>query len=214
MKGSGFLNSSFITHHSSFRTMLFIQSNSLALSPEEGERLRLLEALAGRGLKPLIRSARREVFGALAGGVSGAELERVCAAHAGAMGKGAYTPGELFVGGDCLLALVFGADGETAACVVYDLSTSAPLARLERFCRDVQEALSSIRVEENASDTSSESQALLPLWRPRARGAQQGLARFTAIQPEEFVRAAAALRGGRELARASEMLEERAVRDF
>ena len=37
--------------------------------------------------------------------------------------------GELFVGGDCLLALVFEAGGETAACVVYDLNTAAPLGR-------------------------------------------------------------------------------------
>jgi hypothetical protein len=200
--------------------MLFIQSNSLALSPDEGGRLRLLDALAGRGLKPLIRSTRRRLFRALAGRpdespeAAAAELERACAGHAGAAGKGAYTPGELFGGGDCLLALVFDAGGgETAASVVYDLNTAEPLARLERFCRDVHEALGSVRGE-SAEASSSESQALLPLWRSRARGAQHGLARFTAIQPEEFVRAGAALRGGRELARASEMLEERAARDF
>src|SRR5919112_117691 len=125
--------------------MLFIQSNSLALSPDEGGRLRLLDALAEKGLKPLVRPTRRRLFRTLAG--------------------------------------------------------------------DVPEALGSVR-EESASASESESQASLPLWRPRARGAQHGLARFTAIQPEEFVRAAAALRGGRELVRASEMLEERDVRDF
>jgi hypothetical protein len=193
--------------------MLFIQSNILSLTPDEGERLRLLDALAEKGLKPLLRSTRRQLFRTLAAHPEEAsELERVCAEHAGAAGKGAYTPGELFGGGDCLLALVFGADGgETAASVVYDLRTAEPLARLERFCRDVHEALSAVR-EETASE--SESQSLLPLWRARARGAGQGLSRFTAIQPEAFVRAAAALRGGRELARASEMLEARAVRDF
>lgn len=196
--------------------MLFIQSNSLALTLDEGERLRLLDALKEKGLKPLLRSTRRQLFRALAGRVEdiseAAELERLCAEHAGAAGKGAYTPGELFGGGDCLLALVFGAPGgETAASVVYDLGTAEPLARLERFCRDVHEALGPFGSE---TEPSAESQALLPLWRPRARGAGQGLARFTASQPEEFVRAAAALRGGRELARASEMLEERDVRDF
>ena len=191
--------------------MLFIQSNTLALSLGEGERLRLLEALAEKGLKPLIRSTRRHIFGALA--VDAAELERLCVEHAAAVGKRAYTPGELFGGGDCLLALVFGEGGETAASVVYSIQTAEPLARLERFCQDVHEALGSVRVE-TAAASSTEAQALLPLWRPRARGAQNGLARFMAIQPEEFVRAAAALRGGRELARASEMLEERAVRDL
>jgi hypothetical protein len=128
--------------------MLFIQSNSLALSLEEERRLRLLDALAERGLKPLVRSTRRQLFRALVAGVDetseaeAAELERACAGRAGVAGRGAYTPGELFNGGDCLLTLVFGADGgETAASIVYDLSTAEPLARLDRFCRDVQEGL-------------------------------------------------------------------------
>ncbi len=193
--------------------MLFIQSKSLTLTLDEGERLRLLDALAGKGLKPLLRSTRRQLFSTLAAREDeAAELERACAEQASAAGKSAYTPGELFGGGDCLLALVFGAQGgETAASVVYDLNTAEPLGRLERFCREVDEALGAFR---NETESSAGSQALLPLWRPRARGAGHGLARFTAIQPEEFVRAAAAMRGGRELARASEMLEERDVRDF
>src|SRR5215208_4347194 len=122
--------------------MLFIQSNSLAHAPDEGGRLRLLDALAERGLKPLLRPTRQYIFSTLAGDASAAELERLCAEHTGRVGKGAHTPGELFGGGDCLLALVFGADGgETAASVVYDLNTAEPLARLARFCRDVHEAL-------------------------------------------------------------------------
>src|ERR1044072_610386 len=199
--------------------MLFIQSNSLALSlaPGEAGPPPRLGAVAEKGLKPLQRSTRQQLFRTLAGHTSdAAALERVCAEHTAAAGKGAYTPGELFNGGDCLLALVFGAEGgETAASVVYDLQTAEPLARLERFCRDVHEALGAVRDATAAeSETAPESQALLPLWRPRARGTGHGLARFTAIPPEEFVRAAAALRGGRGLARASEMLEERDVRDF
>ena len=83
--------------------MLFIQSNSLALSPDEGGRLRLLDALAGRGLAPLVRSRRRRIFGALVGdgsAAAAAELERACAARGGggAGGQVAYTPGELFRG--------------------------------------------------------------------------------------------------------------------
>jgi hypothetical protein len=196
--------------------MLFIQSNSLALAPDEGERLRLLDALGERGLAPLLRGARRRLFGALAGGggaAEAAELERACAARGGAGGRVVYTPGELFGGGDCLLALVFGAEkAETTASVVYDLRTAEPLARLERFCRDVQEALGAIR--QGTAATRPEAPASPTLWRPRARTSQQGLARFAAIQPAEYVRAAAALRGGRELARASELLEARVVRDF
>src|SRR5205085_3411943 len=136
--------------------MLFIQSNSLALSPDEGERLRLLEVLAAKGLKPLVRSTRQYIFRALAADASEgatAELERLCAEHTRAAGKGAYTPGELFGGDDCLLALVFGEDGETAASIVYDIQTAEPLARLERFCHDVQEALGSVRAETAAASS-------------------------------------------------------------
>src|SRR4051794_18444560 len=139
--------------------MLFIQSNSLALSPGEGERLRLLAALTGKGLKPLIRSAREHAFGALAGGaVEAAELEHACAEHAAASGKGAYPPGDLFNGGACLLALVFGAAGETPASVVYALPPAEPLPRLGRFCRDVHEALASAHGGADSS-APSDSQA-------------------------------------------------------
>ena len=202
--------------------MLFIRSNSLALSLTAGERLRLLDALAERGFTPLIRSARRHLFRALveravgAAGVPSAasELERTCAAHRDAGGRGAYAPGDLFCDGDCVFALVFGpGEGILTASVVYDLDTAAPLARLERFCDEVGAALAAVR-EGEATPAVTEEQAALPLWRPREGGLPLGLARFTALQPAEFVRAGAALRGGRELARASELLEERAVRDF
>ena len=119
--------------------MLFIQSNSLALSPAGGERLRLLDALAARGLAPLVRTARRRLFQSLVvqaveeGEVAAAasELERECAARRESRGDVAYAPGDLFCDGDCVLALVFGPGGGDAltACVVYDLDTSEPLAR-------------------------------------------------------------------------------------
>ncbi|HEX8499727.1 MAG TPA: hypothetical protein VF659_03980 [Pyrinomonadaceae bacterium] len=206
--------------------MLFIQSNTRALSLAGGERLRLLDALAASGLKPLVRSARRHLFrslvaGAAAGGeveAAASELERVCAERGGAEGEAAYAPGELFCDGDCVLALVFGAgDGPGAAgslnaSVIYDLDTAEPLARLGRFCRDVQAALDSIKVGAPAAD--SEPRPDLPVWRPRGGRGPQGLARFVSAQPPDFVRAAGALRGGRELARASELLEERDVREF
>src|SRR5919206_442629 len=114
--------------------MLFIQSNSLALSLDEGERLRLLDALAERGLKPLLRSARRRLFQSLVARVvpaseaapAASQLERECVAR-GIPGGDAYTPGELFCEGDCVLALVFGrgaSAGDVTASVVYDLDTA------------------------------------------------------------------------------------------
>ena len=202
--------------------MLFIQSNTQTLSLAGEERLRLLDALAASGRRPLLRSARRSLFrslveSAVEGGEvesAASELELLCAARGGAQEGVAYAPGELFCDGDCVLALVFGdgdAGGTLAASVVYDLDTAEPLSRLERFCREVQAALDSIKADAPAGDAP---QSGLPLWRSRGGRTPQGLARFVSTQPPDFVRAAAALRGGRELARASELLEAREVREF
>jgi hypothetical protein len=203
--------------------MLFIQSNSLALSLNKGERLRLLDALAAGGLTPLIRSARRRFFqlltaqGGDAAFVANAasELERECAARQESGEEVAYTPGELFCADDCVLSLVFGESAEEGvrAIVVYSVETAEPLTRLDRFCRDVRAALIEIREEQGAA-SATESKAEPPGWQTRAGRLPQGLARFVAMQPADFVRAAAAFRGGRELTRASELLEEHSVRSF
>src|SRR5215213_8045836 len=202
--------------------MLFIQSNTQALSLTDEGRVRLLDALAASGRRPLLRDARRRLFrslveSAVAGGeveAAATSLELSCAARGGAHEGTAYAPGELFCESDCVLALVFneaGASGTLAASVVYDLDTAEPLARLERFCREVQAALDSLGTDASSGEAPHPDS---PLWRPRGGRAPQGLARFVSAQPPDFVRAAAALRGGRELARASELLEEREVREF
>lgn len=190
--------------------MLLIQTNSLSLSPNAAERLRLLDALASKGTRPLIRSARQRFFQLLAprGGPTAEEMEGECAAGQEAAGGAHYTPGELFCAGDCVLSLVFGTGAEDAvkAGVIYDVHTAAPLNRLERFCQDVLAA--------SAASPREDTAARLALWKPGSgRSLPRGLARFIASQPAGFVRAAA-LRGGREMRRASELMEERSVRTF
>jgi hypothetical protein len=203
--------------------MLFIRSDSLTISLADGERLRLLDALEARGLSPLIRAARRHFFQSLAGPTEdsaraaqeAAELESVCAsAHESERGR-PYTPGDLFCAGDCVLYLVFGGDdaGGLSAGLIYDIETAEPLAKLERFCRDVREALTDIKGAD-ALTTQAGHSTELARRRSQPGSAPRGLARFMALQPDDFVRAAAAFRGGRELARASELLEARAVRQF
>jgi hypothetical protein len=200
--------------------MLFIRSDSLPISLADAERLRLLDALAARGLNPLIRAARRHFFQSLAGRAedsahAAGEIESVCAsAHEAERGM-PYTPGDLFCAGDCVLYLVFGGDdaGGLSAGLVYDIETAEPLARLERFCRVVREALTDIKGTEALTTQAAHSTELARLG-SQPGGAPRGLARFMALQPDDFVRAAAAFRGGRELARASELMEERAVRQF
>jgi hypothetical protein len=223
--------------------MLFIQSNTLALSLDEGERLRLLDALRERGLAPLIRSSRRRCFALLMSGVKDdalveaafAEFERECAAgrtgssqtETGGNSATAYTPGEIFCAGDAVLYLTFSgasassSEGLTTG-IVYSVDTTEPLTKLDRFCRDVREALIKTRSKTGRTTTgqgSDESAAVeelseLPCWKTRMTRAPQGLARFIAIQPTDFA-VAAKLRGGaRELMRASELLEEGTVRQF
>ncbi|HEV2803117.1 MAG TPA: hypothetical protein VGW12_21800 [Pyrinomonadaceae bacterium] len=214
--------------------MLFIQSNCLALSLDEGERLRLLDALEARGHAPLVRAARRRCFELLAKGTGAqegsvedtaavAEFERVCAAglreslHENTTGASrvaaAYTPGEIFSAGDCLFFVVFGAGGEEALTtgIVYSVETKEPLTKLDRFCRDVREAL--IRTVKGRADADEELFEL-PCWKSRAARAPQGLARFMEIQPTDFAVAAKLKGGARAFVRASELMEEGAVRGF
>ena len=202
--------------------MLFIQSNELALRANASQRLRLLDALAASGLAPLVRSARRRFFEALVGqgghaAFIAAETERECAAKQESEGGIAYTPGELFCADDCVLFLVFGdgAEDRMSAGVVYSVETAEPLAKLERFCRAVRGALIEVReAKEDASATATEQAHDIPDWHARTGAASQGLARFMAIQPAEFVRAAAVHRGARALGRASELMEDSSVRSF
>ncbi len=188
--------------------MLFIQQNTLALSPDARERVRLLDALASKGFTPLIRSSRRRFFELLApreGGPTAEELEGEYVARYESEGGAPYTPGELFRAGDCVMSLVFGARAEDGlkAGVIYDVHTAAPLNRLESFCRDVEGAAAEVLATSNEGPHAG-----LVAWKPGAgRSLPHGLARFVASQPAGFVRAAA-LRGGREVRRASELMQE------
>jgi hypothetical protein len=202
--------------------MLFIQSNSLPTSLDDDERLRLLDALDARGFSPLIRSARRRFFQLLAGRAEGsasntdeaAEIESESLFGRGSEQAVAYTPGDLFCADDCVLYIVFGEGGEgLSAGLVYDAATAEPLAKLERFCRDLREALTTVKGAEVATSQAGHSTELARRG-TRPGSPPRGLARFMALQPADFIRAAGAFRGGRELTRAAELMEERGVRLF
>lgn len=209
--------------------MLFIQSNTLEVSPDEGERLRLLEILAAGGRGPLIRAARRRSFELLFAGRgdaafverAAAELERRYAVEDGPEGGAAYTPGELFGAGDCVLFLVFGEGEGLSAGVVYNVGTAGPLSTLERFCRDVRQALMKLRqagagpaAEGGGGEFEGGTAREFPAWKARADSPPRGLARFIASQPTDFDVAAKCRGGGRELVRACELMEQHPVRLF
>lgn len=202
--------------------MLFIQSNTLAVSTDEGERLRLLEALAAGGHRPLIRAARRRSLELLLAGRgdaafverAAAEVERRYSARRETEGGAAYTPGELFGAGDGVLFLVFGAEEGLSAGVIYNVETAGPLSTLERFCRDVSAALLKVRGAGDAGEFEAHPPEGFPVWKTRADTSPQGLARFIAVQPTDFDVVAKCRGGGRELARACELMEQHPVRLF
>ena len=198
--------------------MLFIQSKSLALALTEAERLRLLDALRAKELSPLIRATRRRCFELLltarGGAAAVAEFEQECIAGRAAENDDAYSPGELFCTADCIFFLVFGAHAEegVSAGIVYSVATPEPLVKLERFCRAVSESV--IEIRQGSGGAMAETAAGCSRWQPRTRPSSQGIARFIARQPTDFAVAAKCKIGARELVRASELLEEHAVRAF
>ena len=202
--------------------MLFIQSKSLPLALTEMERLRLLDALRKQELSPLIRATRQRCFELLvaAHGEAAAfksaaeEFEQQCIATRAPDDGDAYTPGELFCTDDCIFFLVFSASAEegVSAGVVYSIATRAPLVKLERFCREVSAAVSAIR--QDSAGTPAAAAADYSHWQTRARPSAQGIARFIARQPTDFAVAAKCKIGARALVRASELMEEHAVRAF
>jgi hypothetical protein len=202
--------------------MLYLQSQTLTLSLTEGERLRLLDALRAQNFIPLIRSARRRCFELLVAGRGDAtfvesavaEFERQCFAGCATAPDSAYTTGELFCQDDCVLFLIFSASApdEVRAGVIYNVNTAAPLGRLERFCRAVRECLLARGRGEAGADVATAD--ALSRWQTHTHAATEGIARFMETQPTDFAVAAKCKLGGRQLARASELMTERAVRVF
>jgi hypothetical protein len=135
--------------------MLLIETRVAEQPVEKALRTPLLEALQGRGLVPLIRSARMRFFEQASGDAAHAnELERAVAEWTDAEGVEPYVRGDVFVSEDFAHFLVFGDESEgdgIRAGIVYDAETAEPAQRLEAFCRSVAEAL-----EEAARDARKE----------------------------------------------------------
>ncbi|MDT5295047.1 MAG: hypothetical protein QOJ76_1927 [Acidobacteriota bacterium] len=125
--------------------MLFVESRTADRVVEKHLRTPLLEALQERGFVPLIRAARLHFFEQAASGAERArDLERAVSERADAEGEEPYVRGDVFCTDDLVHFLIFG-DGfggaGLRAGIVYDAETDAPAAKLEAFCRSVQDAL-------------------------------------------------------------------------
>src|SRR5437868_13737077 len=172
--------------------MLFIESRLLDYAVAEATRLKLLAELPAEAFAPLIGPMRRRCFELLAaasaerGRVGLAdELESESANWQLTMGRGAYTPGELFCGGDHILFLIFSDPGQQVvqAGIIFNIETIEPLRRLDLFCQLVRDSLLKLS-EEHTSPTSPRPD--VPAWVAKRNSAPQSLARFIAMQDDEF----------------------------
>ncbi|HKG15682.1 MAG TPA: hypothetical protein VKB12_20345 [Pyrinomonadaceae bacterium] len=197
--------------------MLLIETRVAEQSVEKGLRTPLLEALQGRGLAPLIRTARMRFFEQAAGDAAHAqELERAVARWTDAEGIDPYVRGDVFCSDDFAHFIVFGDESEGGglrAGIVYDAETAEPARRLEEFCRSVAEAY-----EETARGCGgAENGAAVPRveWRRREGRSQEVFKRFGS----QGVAGEASAPGARgamtaERIRAVEILEDADARGF
>jgi hypothetical protein len=126
--------------------MLFVETRRLNQHVDGATRTLLLEKLQGRGLEPLVRSARLHLYElALAGANRAHDMESAVAARTEIEGDSPYVRGDLFCADDHAHFLIFAdANGEQRglrAGIVYEPDTAAPREKLEAFCRNVSDAL-------------------------------------------------------------------------
>jgi len=124
--------------------MLFLESKSLNHLVNADGRTRLLQDLQARDMVPLIRSHRLRCFEdvLLAPGHAD-ELESALSRSTESTLSEPYTRGDLFCFSDYILFLVFEDDDYIRAGIVYEARTAEPFRKLDSFCNEVRNLLSS-----------------------------------------------------------------------
>ena len=202
--------------------MLLIETRVAEQSVEKGLRTPLLEALQGRGLVPLIRTARVSFFEHAAGDADHArELERAVAEWTDAEGIEPYVRGDVFCSEDFAHFLIFADEsegGRLRAGIVYDAETAEPARRLEEFCRNVTEAYEEAarRAENGAANEQNGANATRVEWRRREGRSQEVFRRFGSAADAPEATSSTGVRGAMtaERMRAVEILEDSDARGF
>jgi hypothetical protein len=191
--------------------MLFIETKSSDRGVECGARLALLEKLQEKGLTPLIRSTRQNCYEqALLGPDRVTEMEREVAAWTEAEDDCAYVRGDVFCFEDFVLFLIFGEDRDEGAGmragIVYGAEMLEPMKKLDAFCRNVADALESVRTAGGNGGAPGEIE-----WRRREPGprAPGESARLVGAESDS---AAGVRKVEAASARALELLEDAEVR--
>jgi hypothetical protein len=165
--------------------MLFVESRVLDHQVEGARRTALLEKLEDRGLTPLVRTARLNLFElALLKSDRARELEAAVAARMEGEGDAPYVRGELYCFRDYAHFIIFGdADGGAAgvrAGIVFETETADPAQKLEEFCQNVTDSLRLARVGAAAQGANGSGAAGDSEWRARASNVPESFARFAA----------------------------------
>ena len=207
--------------------MLLIETRIAEQSIEKSLRTPMLEALEGRGLVPLIRSARMRFYEQAAGDAARAkELESAVARWTDAEGVEPYVRGDVFCSEDFAHFLVFADESEGGASlragIVYDAETTEPARRLEAFCRSVSETLeeaargASAEGARNGGAANGSATATRIEWRRREGRTQEVFKRFGSSTEGAEASASNNTRGAMtaERMRAVEILEDSDARGF
>jgi hypothetical protein len=203
--------------------MLLIETRFAEQSVEKSLRTPVLEALEGRGLAPLIRSARMRFFEQAAGDAARArELERAVSDWTDAEGVEPYVRGDIFCSEEFAHFLIFADESEGGAGlragIVYDAETAEPARRLEEFCRNVSEAYEEAArgAQNGAASTRNGAPAARVEWKRREGRSQESFKRFgsSADAPEAATSSNARAVATPERARAVEILEDADARGF
>jgi hypothetical protein len=191
--------------------MLFVESRTTESTIDQRLRLALLERLQEeRGLLPLIRSTRLRCYEtALLGAERAEELEQSLAASFAAEEDSAYVRGDIFCFEEFVLFIIFddeeGARRGMRAGIVYESEMTDAHKELDAFCRNVGEALNSVR-------GSTDGYVLERIeWRQCGPDEMPGFEGFSAGS-ETDVEAGLATQTTREASRAAEVLEETGAR--
>jgi len=124
--------------------MLFLESKSLNHAVNADGRTRLLQDLQERDMVPLIRSHRLRCFeDVLLAPGHAAELESALSRSTESTLREPYTRGDLFCFPDHILFLIFEDDDYIRAGIVYEARTAEPFRKLDSFCNEIRNLLSS-----------------------------------------------------------------------
>jgi hypothetical protein len=162
--------------------ILFLESKTLRYPVDSSQRIALLDALQQKELTPLIRSARRHCFEYLAvAPESIAEVESAMASWMHSSDSEAYIHGDAFCFADHVFFLMFSSSQSTdapqiRAGIVYKTGTSEPFRKLDSFCHDVREALTTVL------DESTNDELRIPGWEQGTPVIPEGFKRFIARQ--------------------------------